>query len=130
MNKYISTGITTTLIWQALLSPAWTQPSPCDLPRVPEFSQNFAQSQSMTNSTQRNVIVIGQVSTKPYVVIVPGNSEQLLNRVRRYANNAFLAQHKLGAYVYVGGYPNRFQAQCWSNLLKSRGLDARVVYFR
>lgn len=124
MNKHIFTGITTIILWQCLLSAGWTQENICSLPRLPRISQ------PMKNLNKNNVLVIGKVSEKPYVVVIPGNSEQLLNKVRRYVSEAFIAQNRLGAYVYAGGYNNHFQAECWTNLLKSQGLDARVVYFR
>ncbi|MEA5578568.1 hypothetical protein [Anabaena sp. UHCC 0451] len=124
MNRYLITGIITAIVWEALSSQAWTQLPPCSSPGLPIVTQ------SMNNVRQSNAIVIGKVSERPYIVVVPGNSNQLLNLVRSYVADAFLAQHRLGAYVYVGGYANRFQAECWSYLLKSHGLDARVVYFR
>lgn len=117
------TGITTAIIWPALTSPAWTQPPLCNLTSFPPVAQ------SMNNIQQSNLIVIGQVSERPYVVVVPGNSEQLLNIVRKYISDAFITQNRLGAYIYAGGYANRFQAECWTHLLNSQGLDARVVYF-
>ncbi|WP_353930611.1 hypothetical protein WJM97_20465 [Okeanomitos corallinicola TIOX110] len=124
MNRYLITGITTIIIWQALLYKAVSQLSPCSLPNTPKLAQ------SMTGIRTRNVIVIGQVSEKPYVVVVPGNSDKILNQIRKYANDAFLTKNRLGPYIYVGGYTNRSQAQCWTHLLNSQGLDARVVYFR
>jgi hypothetical protein len=124
MNRHILTGITTIIIWQGLISKALTQQTVCSLPSLPKVAQ------SMNNVTKNNVIVIGKVSARPYVVVIPGDSEHILNRVRRYVSEAFVAQNRLGTYVYVGGYANRFQAECWTHLLKSQGFDARVVYFR
>ncbi|NET72958.1 MAG: hypothetical protein F6K62_19100 [Sphaerospermopsis sp. SIO1G2] len=84
----------------------------------------------MSDSWIRPVIVIGQRSEKPYIVIVPGNSRQLLNQVRKSVQNAFITRNRLGPYIYAGGYKNRFQAQCWTNVLNSQGIDARVIYSR
>nr|WP_242039849.1 hypothetical protein [Anabaena sphaerica] len=105
------------------MSKAWTQPPPCISPSLPTVTKSL-------NSVQKsNVIVIGKVPDSPYIVVVPGNSNQLLNFVRRYVADAFLAQHRLGAYVYAGGSSRRGDAECLSNFLRSQGLDARVVYF-
>jgi hypothetical protein len=78
---------------------------------------------------QGDAIVIGKVPNHPYVVIVPGKSEQLLNVVRHYVSDAFLAQHRLGTYVYAAGFVDKYKAECFSSLLRSHRLDARVVYF-
>lgn len=123
MNRYLITGIVTTVLWNTLLCKGWTQPRLCISQSLPEVSN------SVSSFRQSDVIVIGKVPNHPYVVVVPGKSEQLLNAVRRYVNDAFLAQHRLGAYVYAGGSANRHEAECLSSMLRSHGLDARVVYF-
>jgi hypothetical protein len=123
VNRYLITGIITTIVWATLLSKAWTQQPPCFSPSLPPVSN------AVNTVRQSNVIVIGKVPERPYVVVVPGNSVQLLNFVRRYVSDAFLAQHRLGAYVYAGGSSRRGDAECLSNLLRTHGLDARVVYF-
>ncbi|MDF5737358.1 MULTISPECIES: hypothetical protein [unclassified Nostoc] len=123
MNRYLIAGIVTTVLWNTLLCKGWTQPAQC-------ISQSLSEvSNSVNNFRQGDVIVIGKVPNRPYVVVVPGQSEQLLNVVRRYVTDAFLAQHRLGAYIYAGGSANRHEAECLSSVLRSHGLDARVVYF-
>lgn len=123
MNRYLIAGIVTTVLWNTLLCKGWTQPPQC-------ISQSLSEvSNSVNNFRQGDVIVIGKVPNRPYVVVVPGQSEQLLNVVRRYVPDAFLAQHRLGAYIYAGGSANRHEAECLSSVLRSHGLDARVVYF-
>lgn len=63
-----------------------------------------------------------------YVVVVPGNN-QTLNKVLRYVPNADLGpKSKRGSYVNAGAFSNRHLAESRSELLRSRGLDARVVY--
>ncbi|MGM3307475.1 hypothetical protein ACSQ6I_16145 [Anabaena sp. WFMT] len=123
MNRYLITGIVTTILWETLSCQAWTQPPSCIAKSLPEVSN------SLNSFRKREVIVIGKIPEHPYVVIVPGNSYKLLNSVRSYVADAFIAQHKLGAYIYAGGSSYREKAECLSHLLKSRGLDARVVYF-
>ncbi|MBD2302640.1 hypothetical protein H6G80_34570 [Nostoc sp. FACHB-87] len=123
MNRYLNVGIVITVLANTLLCKGWTQPSPC-------ISQSLSEVRNSVDSfRQSDVIVIGQVPNHPYVVVVPGESERLLNIVRRYVTDAFLAQHRLGAYVYAGGFAKRYEAECLSSVLRSHGLDARVVYF-
>ncbi|MEP0854732.1 peptidoglycan-binding protein [Trichocoleus sp. DQ-U1] len=63
-----------------------------------------------------------------YVVVVPGNYTTL-NKVLRYVPNADLGpKSKRGSYVNAGAFSNRQLAESRSELLRSRGLDARVVY--
>ncbi|MFE1748415.1 peptidoglycan-binding protein [Coleofasciculus sp. H7-2] len=63
-----------------------------------------------------------------YVVVVPGNYATL-NKVLRYVPNADLGpKSKRGSYVNAGAFSNRHLAESRSELLRSRGLDARVVY--
>ncbi|MBD2741715.1 peptidoglycan-binding protein [Coleofasciculus sp. FACHB-1120] len=63
-----------------------------------------------------------------YVVVVPGNN-QTLNKVLRYVPNADLGpKSKRGSYVNAGAFSTRHLAESRSELLRSRGLDARVVY--
>jgi hypothetical protein len=124
VNRYLTIGIIATIFGESLFSQAWTQQPSCTPPTQPEATK------LVNSSQQSNVIVIGKVSSRPYVVVVPGNSDKLLNTVRRYVADAFLTQHKLGAYVYAGGFAKREEAECLSILLRSHGLDARVVYLR
>lgn len=124
MNKYLITGIVATVVWQGLSDQAWTHTPRCISKSLPQVNRFFNSSQ------QNNVIVIGKFADRPYVVVIPSNSDQLLKFVRRYVADAFLAQHKLGAYVHAGGFTNRGEAECLSSFLRSHGLDARVVYFQ
>jgi hypothetical protein len=123
VNRYLIAGIVTTVLWNTLLCRGWTQPPSCISQSLPEVSN------SGNSFPQSDVIVIGKVPNHPYIVVVPGQSEQLLNVVRRYVTDAFLAQHRLGAYIYAGGSAKRYEAECLSSVLRSHGLDARVVYF-
>ncbi|WP_414549206.1 hypothetical protein [Anabaena sp. CCY 0017] len=125
MNRYLIRVIIVTFLGQALISKTSAQPPNCIANSSPAVTQSGNNSVS-----QGNVIVIGRVATRPYVVVVPSNSDTVLDTVKRYIGDAFLAQHKLGPYIHAGGFAHRAQAQCWSNLLRYHGLDARVVYFR
>ena len=124
MNRYLIIGIIVTFFGQALISKTWAQPPKCIANSSP------AVTQSGNSVSQGNVIVIGRVTAHPYVVVVPNNTDTVLDTVKKYIGDAFLAQHRLGPYIHAGGFAQREQAQCWSNLLRYHGLDARVVYFR
>ncbi|AFW96706.1 MULTISPECIES: hypothetical protein [Nostocales] len=123
MNKYLITAIVTTVLWHSLLSKAWGQAPNCIPLSLPQVSK------SVNTVQQNNVIVIGKVPNRPYVVVVPGNSDQLLNVVRSYVSDAFLAKHRLGTYIYAGSSSKREEAECLSSVLKYHRIDARVIYF-
>ncbi|MCY7277103.1 MAG: peptidoglycan-binding protein [Phormidesmis sp. CAN_BIN44] len=63
-----------------------------------------------------------------YIVVVPKQDYNTLFKVRQVVPSAFEAKSKLGDYVLAGAYPNQNRAEKQSNLLRSRGLDARVAY--
>ena len=67
-------------------------------------------------------------SVNRYIVVVPRQDSSTLFKVRQVTPNAFEARSKLGDYVLAGAYPNQDRAEKQSNLLRSRGLDARVAY--
>jgi peptidoglycan hydrolase-like protein with peptidoglycan-binding domain len=62
-----------------------------------------------------------------YVVIVPGSYETLI-KVSQYVKGAYLTESKLGSYVNSGEFANPDVAKSRSYLLRSHGLDARVIY--
>jgi peptidoglycan hydrolase-like protein with peptidoglycan-binding domain len=64
-----------------------------------------------------------------YVVVVPANNNDTLNRVRQYVPFAFPDNSRLGNYVNAGEFGDRTAAERVSNMLRSNGLDARVQYF-
>jgi hypothetical protein len=124
VNRYLIIGIIVTFFGEAFISKTWAQPPNCTV------NSSSAITESGNSVSQGNVIVIGRVTTRPYVVVIPNHSNTALDTVKKYIGDAFLAQHRLGPYIHAGGFAQRKQAQCWSNLLRYHGLDARVVYFR
>ncbi|MDB9306992.1 hypothetical protein PN488_21925 [Nodularia spumigena CS-591/12] len=124
MNKYLIIGIILTFLGEALISKTSAQPPSCIANSLP------AVTKPANSDSQGNVIVIGKVTARPYVVVVPNQSVTALDTAKKYNNYAFLAQHRLGPFIYAGGFAKRQQAECLSNLLRYHGLDARVVYFR
>ncbi len=63
-----------------------------------------------------------------YIVVVPKQDYNTLFKVRQVVPSAFEARSKLGDYVLAGAFPNQNRAEKQSDLLRSRGLDARVAY--
>lgn len=68
----------------------------------------------------------------PYVVVVPFQNENTLEQVRAIVGfrNATLGEAKQGRFINAGAFESRARAESRSALLRSRGLDARVTYFR
>lgn len=64
----------------------------------------------------------------PYVVVVPGSDQSLLNRVRRFYPAARLARSRIGSYINAGSSAQRRDAEIVSSQLRRRGFDARVAY--
>ncbi|WP_016952726.1 hypothetical protein [Anabaena sp. PCC 7108] len=88
------------------------------------FSQQFNRVQ------QGKVIVIGRISKYPYVVVVPGDEEIKLKSIQQCVTDAFISQNRLGKYIHAGAFDNYASAKELEIVLRSRKLDARVVYFR
>jgi peptidoglycan hydrolase-like protein with peptidoglycan-binding domain len=64
-----------------------------------------------------------------YVVVVPINSNDTLNRIRQLLPQAVSASSRKGDYVNAGAFVERSDAERLSNQLRDRGFDARVEYF-
>lgn len=91
-----------------------------------------AQPQGAYNTAQEgSVIVLGRPATHRYVVIVPAaQGSATLAAVRRCVPDAFRTSAKMGSYVNAGAFERRIDAENLAELLRLRGLDARVVYAR
>ena len=122
MKRLLLTTIGSWIGWNFLLTPLQAQPISF-LPCRP-LATGFSTTQ------QGEVIVLGRRTDYPYVVVVPTGSQTTLSAVRQCVPDAFVSRSKLGTYVQAGAFPNRAGAESLSWFLKSRGLDARVVYFR
>jgi hypothetical protein len=64
-----------------------------------------------------------------YVTAVPVRSAETLAMVRQFVAGAFISKSFRGDYIYAGGYTNLDGAESLQYFLRSRGLDARVLYF-
>lgn len=115
MNRWLACGIGIWLV--GMLTPKATA-QPC-LPFSDRLQPN----------TGRSVIVIGRTKETPHIVVVPAHSPSTLNLVRQCVPNAFLTNSRLGNYVHAGAFADYNWAASLSAMLRSRGLDARVVYF-
>ena len=98
----------------------------------------FETTQAVTQlQLENNLAVTGIADRKTlaalqayrYMVVVP-NREDARLKVRQAGFNALIADSRLGDYVKAGTFNNRARAESRSYLLRSRGLDARVMYFR
>lgn len=73
--------------------------------------------------------ILGDIPDSPYVVVVPGQGDELLLMVRQCVPDAFQTNLRLGAYVRAGAFPNQRSAERLSrHLRRSLQLDARVMY--
>ncbi len=95
-----------------------------------------AVGQSLPKPTQTgDVVVLGRSQGRRYVVIVPTDEtalqdKTLLMTVRQCVPTAFVSNSRPGWFIYAGAYGQRGQAEGVAAALRSRGMDARVVYFR
>ncbi|WP_017654730.1 hypothetical protein [Fortiea contorta] len=124
INRYLVTAVAGIILWNALSSAVWAQSTKC------EPKSQLPATVAHNSFSPENAIVIGKLPEQPYIVIVPGESDQLLNSVKACVSHAFLAHHQLGNYVFTESFSQKADAYRLSDLLRSHGLDARVVYFR
>ncbi len=92
-----------------------------------------AQPQGGYNTAQEgSVIVLGRPATHRYVVIVPAARQDAgtLAAVRLCVPDAFWTSAQMGVYVNAGAFERRIDAENLAELLRLRGLDARVAYAR
>lgn len=80
-------------------------------------------------SVSGKVIIVGRSKDTPHVVVVPVASAITLDAVRQCVPSAFLTNSRLGNYIHAGAFADYNRAASLSSMLRSRGLDARVVYF-
>ncbi len=100
-------------------------------PARPTVGQNSGQNSGQTG----NVMVLGRSQSRRYVVVVPTDQTALddktmLLTVRQCVPQAFISSSGQGLFIYAGAYAKRGMAEGVAATLRSRGLDARVVYFR
>ncbi|NJK35462.1 MAG: hypothetical protein HC919_11210 [Oscillatoriales cyanobacterium SM2_2_1] len=67
--------------------------------------------------------------TGRYVAAIPTTNTFALSQVRQFVPGAMIANSSRGAYIMAGAFDNRNAAESLVSFLRSRGLDARVVFF-
>lgn len=100
---------------------------------VRQFQQaNRLFPDGIADSATLAALRIGGSQQNPYVVVVPVSNDNTLSAVRAVPGfeNADLASSRQGSYVNAGSFPSRASAESRSYLLRARGFDARVAYFR
>ena len=94
----------------------------------PAFAQTAAPDFNPLSMTEVSPVILGQPCTRPYVVAIPANDFQLLERVQLQVPSAFLTDSSLGSYVLAGAFAQRFLAESLRSKLRYFGFDARVIY--
>lgn len=102
--------------------------SPEALPQYPPEAFTSELCGSHNTSQQVEGYVIGDRPDVPYVVVVPGSGDELLNTVRQCVIDAYQTDSGRGNYIRAGAFADRSTAEQLSRHLRSLDLDARVVY--
>lgn len=79
---------------------------------------------------QGEVIVVGRLPERHYLVIVPTDDAAVLEQVQACVPGAFITRSRLGPYIQAGIFDRRFLAENLSSLLRDEGIRARVIYVR
>ncbi|NJR68197.1 MAG: peptidoglycan-binding protein [Synechococcales cyanobacterium CRU_2_2] len=70
-------------------------------------------------------------SRYPYVIAVPGESDRTLRKVQAVVPGAFANKDpRRGSYVRAGAFATRAEAEAEERYLRSKGLDARVIFLQ
>lgn len=130
-HRHPGFGFFQVAIGSLLLSGLMGVPAKAQIRKEPPVSLDVCPIQVSGFNTVRlgDVVVVGRQPSARYVVVVPGRSRENLARVRRCIPDAFIAQSRLGSYIHAGAFLDRSAAETVSWLMRSQGLDARVVYF-
>ena len=84
----------------------------------------------LPDAEDEEAIMLGQPQDSPYVVVIPGSRDELLDRVQAIVPTAFITDSRRGWYINAGSFNRRTDAEVVSTVLRHQGLDARVVYLR
>lgn len=120
MKWLIFTCIGVGISWGLMAKPA----------QADECQAIAGESQRFNTINENGVIVLGQSYTNPYVVVVPGNKTRELQTLRQCVPDAFVSRNRLGVYIHAGSFRDYTTAKRLERVLRSRNLDARIVYFR
>lgn len=70
----------------------------------------------------------GVTNAGPYIVAVPGSDARTITQVRRLVGRGYVDRAREGNFVNAGNYSDYDTARALTHLLRSNGLDARVIY--
>ena len=74
-------------------------------------------------------IVIGHVTSRPYIVLLTHDLEESLPTIRACIPDAFLTSSRLGSYVHVASFDNyRDAKELVDSIDESLSLDVRVIH--
>ncbi|MEB3164205.1 MAG: hypothetical protein VKK80_13330 [Prochlorothrix sp.] len=76
------------------------------------------------------VTYVGRLPGSPYIVAIPGDNTETLAQVRTCVSDALILQTRRGNYIQVGAFSDRAFAQYLDRVLRSAGLDSRIIYVR
>lgn len=120
----------------AIPAPVLSSPAPptASCP-IQNAASNAGQLIGQPTGQPGNVVVLGRSQSRRYVVVVPTDQNALddktmLLTVRQCVPQAFVTSSGQGLFIYAGAYAKRDIAEGVAAALRSRGMDARVVYFR
>ncbi|NJM85694.1 MAG: hypothetical protein HC873_16105 [Leptolyngbyaceae cyanobacterium SL_1_1] len=91
---------------------------------------SFIQAEGTNASRQGDVVVVGRLPERRYLVIVPTDDEAVLERVQACVPGAFISRSRLGSYIQAGIFAQRLLAENLSSLLQDEGIRSRVIYVR
>ncbi len=88
----------------------------------------FSKPQRYNTQTRGEVIVIGAQRDRPYRVVIISESHDTLAAVQACILDAFITYSHFGAYIQVGSFDNRGDAETLRRILQKEGFSARVTY--
>ena len=90
----------------------------------------FSEPQRYNTQRDGETIVIGDLSDRPYRVVVFSDDETTVQRIQACILDAFLTQSDFGPYMQAGSFERRSDAESLKRILQREGYDARVTYRR
>ena len=96
------------------------QPEDCDFLVSPQEFNTFENDDR---------IVIGHVTSRPYIVLLTHDLEESLPTIRACVPDAFLTSSRLGSYVHVASFDNyRDAKELADSIDESLALDVRIIH--
>ncbi|MEL7401236.1 MAG: hypothetical protein AAFN68_11805, partial [Pseudomonadota bacterium] len=86
--------------------------------------------EALESAATVTTIVIGQQSSRPYQVVIPGGDVAMLRSLRSCILDAFASQARFGPYLHMGSFGRRRDAEGLKRILTREGYRARVIYRR